>query len=94
MPMNQHSCRILNNLIALLQDYEAEKSSLRRLVDGLEGGLQAIEEPLPQDFYDEWYKYWGGLEIVLATGTESESTEKIRGKIQALHILLSRYASE
>lgn len=89
--MDEHTRRILKRAIALLNEYQQGRIvSLRYLVDGLEGNLKALEEELPETFYTQWYIHWGGLEQILAAGTQQERRMEILKEIEALETLLSQ----
>lgn len=93
--MNNHSKRVLRRTITLLEEYRTGKSgNLRGLVDGLEGSLNTLEEELPEDSYLKWYYHWGGLEQVLAAGTEDKRRAEILHDLDALETLLLQYLED
>jgi hypothetical protein len=89
--MNEHTRSIIKKMITLLDDYKEGRCNLRTLVDGLEGGLNAIEEKMPETFQKSWYVHWGGLEQILAMGTEKARQKEILEDIEALMALLSKF---
>ena len=92
---NEHSQRVLMRMIASIRDYKSgESTTLRGLVDNLEGGLNALEEEMPEYFRLTWYLHWGGLEQVLAAGTEEKRRPEILQDLNALEILLTTYLAE
>jgi hypothetical protein len=93
--MSEHTKRILNQMLALLSGYEQGTASLRYLVDGLEGSLDALEEELPKAFYDQWYVHWGGLEQILAAGTQDKrSVVLLEEDVKALKALIFQLVGE
>ena len=89
--MNAHPRSIIMKMITLLDDYKEGRCNLRTLVDGLEGGLNAMEEKMPETFQKYWYVHWGGLEQILAMGTEKARQKEILEDIEALRVLLSKF---
>ena len=89
--MNEHTRRILRQMLTLLGEYQRGIANLRYLVDGLEGSLNAVEEELPEAFYTQWYIHWGGLEQILAAGTERKHRMEILEEVKMLEALLSQY---
>ena len=72
--MTDHTLRLFEQMMFRLEAYEADAISLRSLVDGLEGSFNALEERLPDAFYQEWFQYWGKLEEKLALSDEISSS--------------------
>ena len=92
---NEHSQRVLTRMIASIRDYKSgESTNLRGLVVNLEGGLNALEEELPEYFRLKWFCHWGGLEQVLAAGTEKKRLPEILQDLNALETLLATYLAE
>jgi hypothetical protein len=89
--MNAHTRSIIRKMITLLDGYREGKCNFRTLVAGLEGGLNAIEEKMPEPFQKYWYVHWGGLEQILAMGTEQARQKEILEDIEALRALLSKF---
>ncbi len=93
--MNEDTKRILNQMLALLNGYERGTVSLRYVVDGLEGSLNALEEELSKAFYDQWYTHWGGLEQILAANTQDKrSVVLIEEDVKALKASISQLIDE
>jgi hypothetical protein len=88
--VNEHTRRILKQTLTLLGEYRRGTANLRYLVNGLEGSLNALEEELPETFYTQWYIHWGGLEQILAAGTERKRRMEILEEVEALEALLSQ----
>jgi hypothetical protein len=89
--MNDHTQRILKQMINLLEDHLEEKSNLTILVNGLEGCMNAIEEKMPETFQTHWYIHWAELETILAMGTEIVRQKEIFEEINAFKDFLSNY---
>ncbi len=76
-------------MISLINRYRKEENlNLLSLVNSLEGSLSAVEEKLPQSFYDNWYKCWGGLEMYLAMGLENDRKREILENLARLERLV------
>ncbi len=91
--MQEKTNRIFKQMLVLLDQYRLGEISLRKLVDGLEGGLNALEERLPSAFYTKWYNHWGKLEEILAVslegfGAEDKSHQQILEEAAVLRSLL------
>lgn len=70
--MKEITLRNFITMLTIIGDYREKKIDLRRLVDSLEGSIDALEDKLPEEFYLEWHKHWNKLEVVLALGQEGE----------------------
>jgi len=92
--MNKHTRQIIKQMLVLFQDYRQNKIGLKHLVDGLEGGINAIEENLPKTFHDQWFINWGRLEETLAIGKENEYRTDIFEDITALETMLNTSLNE
>ena len=92
--MSEHTKRILERMIALLNEYQQGVVSLRYLVDGLEGSLNTLEEKLPETFYTQWYIHWGGLEQILAAGTREKRHAVVLEDVESLKALLLQFTGE
>lgn len=89
--MNEHSNRILEQMIKIIEDYKTGNLNLRYLVDGLEGSISALEEKIPENFSKQWYDHWGALEEWLSLKLEEERKEKILQEIDSLEQLITNY---
>ncbi len=93
--MNEDTKRILNEMLAVLTAYEQETVSLRYLVDELEDSLNALEEDLPKDLYDQWHVHWGALKQIVDAGTQDESSVMLIGEnVEALKALISQLVDQ
>ncbi len=86
--MNDQTIRILSRDLELISDYRQAKLPLRGLVDSLEGSINALEERLPRQFYGDWEKSWGELEIALALDKEELYASKIGEELANLERLI------
>jgi hypothetical protein len=68
--MYQSTLNILQGIMITIKNYNDNNQSLRKIVDDLEGSVNAIEEKLSNKFYSNWQTHWGNLEIILAMGFE------------------------
>jgi hypothetical protein len=64
--------RNIDSMLTLIGDYRGHKINLRRLVVGLEGSINSLEEKLSKEFFLEWHRHWDKLEIVSALGKDDE----------------------
>lgn len=80
-------------MLILLKEYQQGMSTLREVVDSLEGSLNALEERLPDSFYTEWFTHWENLEQIVAMGTEHNRREIALEEVMALQSLLSQYVT-
>lgn len=89
--MNEHTQRILERMLSLLNQFKKGEVALSHLVNSLEGSLSALEEELPRAFYSGWYEHWGELETYLALDLEKERSLDILKEIEALDVLIKQY---
>lgn len=75
--MTDHSIRLLQKMLSLLEDYQTGRLGLRHLVDGLEGSFNALNEKLPDGFYIDWHLYWDRLEEKLALSSDEPQGEEL-----------------
>ena len=75
---------ILQRSVVFIDDYRNGNISLGRLVSALEGSVNALEEQLPQEFYNSWYGHWGNLETALALGIEKTNKKEILEELYEL----------
>jgi len=82
--------RILNRMLLLINQGKVDSISLKRLADNLEGSLNALEEPLSAEFIEEWFLYWGELELILALGETPQPKKKIFAQLENLERIVQR----
>ena len=92
--MNPHSRTILQRSLEFIDNYRNGLISLKKLVNSLEGSLNALEEKLPKEFYESWFSFWGDLETVVALGNELQTHEDVNRDIESLEEIISKVLSE
>jgi hypothetical protein len=92
--MNQQTISIMTRVLEIIDLYKKNEVGLRYLVDSLEGSINALEEELPKEFYNDWFNSWVPLELFLALGKETINKEKIIIELERLHNLVTKLLSE
>ncbi len=93
--MNDDTKRILKEMLAVLTAYEQETASLRYVVDELEDNLNALEEELPQAFYDQWHVHWEALkQIADADAPDERNVVRIEENVEALKASIFQLVDE
>lgn len=91
MTLNQ---RIIVRILNLINDYESGEVSLRRLVDGLEGSVKAMDPPLTGEEAAIFFQHWGMLEVIVATEEEEQYKEYIQESLVELRTIFSKLISK
>ncbi len=86
--MQEHTIRILRKNLNYIADYRQGKLSLNELVSSLEGSINALEEQLPEQFYQNWDKSWSELEIALVLDKEELYSDVIHSELIKLESLI------
>ena len=91
--MNQQTKSILNRVLQNIEMYKKSEIDLDYLVNLLEGSINALEEKLPQEFYDAWFSSWSDLEICLAQGKQNIYRDELLIEIEKINSLVMSYIS-
>ena len=92
--MNTHSRAIIQRTLSLINSYRNRDTGLSYLVRSLEGSLNALEEKMPEEFYNSWFSFWGDLETILALGTEAQAQKDIIDDLEGLEKIINKQLSE
>ncbi|MBN2502630.1 MAG: hypothetical protein JXB38_17755 [Anaerolineales bacterium] len=101
--MNDHTARLLKRQLVSLDEYEQGIISIKRMLSGLNGARNAMEETLPDAYYHIYSRCEGMLDMLVydseTRGEEfvkehaQEYVDKLRNSIQAL-LAENGYAEE
>jgi hypothetical protein len=86
--MNAQINSILTRDLVIINNYKTGSIGLQKLLDSLEGSIDALEGKLPKEFLDTWDRHWEELDLIVALGKEKDLNDAIQKEIYELELSL------
>jgi hypothetical protein len=82
---------MLNNMLLISTQYRDGNMGLRNLIGSFQGCLLALEEPLPNSFYEAYYSQFINLDTISALEIEEKERDAVFESLSAIEDILSDY---